>query len=141
MGCPNQGATDDQEPEGLEFLVCSVRFLQSQAACTASLRAAAAVEDATHTSRAALRLGTAAVVKRSAGLDCVSVSPLGSVVIPGSASVSPPMTARTQAQCLGWLQRCCGFHHAQVERSKNDPHRRHWPKPCSSDCPVFFARW
>ena len=30
--------------------------------------------------------GTAAVVRRSAGLDCVSVSPLGSVVMPRSAS-------------------------------------------------------
>ena len=28
-------------------------------------------------------LGTAAVVNRSAGLDCVPVSPLGSVVMPG----------------------------------------------------------
>ena len=35
-------------------------------------------EEATHTSRAALRPGTAAAVKISAGLDCVAVSPLGS---------------------------------------------------------------
>ena len=39
------------------------------------------------------RTGTVAVVRRSAGLDCVSVSPLGSVVMPGSASFSPPHTA------------------------------------------------
>ena len=41
----------------------------------------------------AQRPGTAAVVKRSAGLDCASVSPLGSVVTPGSASFNPPTTA------------------------------------------------
>ena len=46
-----------------------------------SPRAAAALEEATHTSRAALRPGTAAVVKRSACLDCVPVSLLGSVVM------------------------------------------------------------
>ena len=56
-------------------------------------RAAPALEEATHTSRAALRPGTAAVVKRSAGLDCGSVSPLRSVVMSGSASLSPPKTA------------------------------------------------
>ena len=59
----------------------------------ASPRAAARLGEATHTSRAALRLGTAAVVKRSAGPDCVVVSPLGSVVMPGSASFNPPKTA------------------------------------------------
>ena len=47
----------------------------------------------TQISRAALRPGTAAVVKRSASLDCASVSPLGSVVMPGSARLSPPKTA------------------------------------------------
>ena len=67
--------------------------LQSKAACAASPRAAVALEGATKKSSAALRRGTAAVVKRSAGLDCASVSPLGSVEIPGSASFSPPKTA------------------------------------------------
>ena len=62
-------------------------------ACAASPRAAAAQGEATHTSRAALRPGAAAVVKRSAGEDCASVSPLGSVVIPGSASSNPTKTA------------------------------------------------
>ena len=47
------------------------------AACAASLRAAAAMEEATHTSRAALRPGTAAVLKISAGLDCEAVKPSG----------------------------------------------------------------
>ena len=45
----------------------------AKAASAASPRAAAALEQTTHTSRAALRPGTAAVVKRSAGLDCASV--------------------------------------------------------------------
>ena len=57
------------------------------------LGAAAALEDATHTSRAVLCLGTTAVLQISAGQDCVSVSPLGSVVIPGTASLGPPQTA------------------------------------------------
>ena len=49
-------------------------------------------ENHTHTqSRAAP--WTAAVEKRSAGLDCASVSALGSVVMPGSASFNPPKTA------------------------------------------------
>ena len=67
--------------------------LRSNAACAASPRAAAAFEEATHTSWAALRPGTAAVVKISAGLDCEAVSPLGSVAIPGSASSMPQTTA------------------------------------------------
>ena len=75
----------------LVFHFC-VRFLRSKEACAAFPRAAALV-DATHTSREALRRGTAAVVKRSAGLECVSVGPLGSMVIPGSASLSSPKTA------------------------------------------------
>ena len=41
---------------------------------------------ATHTSRAALRPGTAAVVSISAGLDCVLVKPCGSVLTLASAS-------------------------------------------------------
>ena len=39
------------------------------------------------------RPGTAAVVKTSAGLDCDAVSPLGFVVMPGSASFRPQTTA------------------------------------------------
>ena len=48
---------------------------------------------ATRTTRAALYSGTAAVVKISAGLDCEAVSPLGSVVMPESASFMPQTTA------------------------------------------------
>ena len=46
------------------------------------------------TSRAAPRPGTAAVVKISASMDVVSVSPRGSVVAPGSASFKPLPAAR-----------------------------------------------
>ena len=60
---------------GLEFL-----SLRSKVACASFLRAAAALEDATHTSGAAVRPGTATVVKISAGLDCVSRVAVGSVV-------------------------------------------------------------
>ena len=67
--------------------------LRSNDACAASPRAAAATEEATHTSKAALRPGTAAVVRISAGLNCEAVSLLGSVVMPGSASLTPQTTA------------------------------------------------
>ena len=81
------------ESKSLGFLVCGVRLCDQKAAGAASPLAATALEDATHTSRAALLPGTAAVVKRSARVECVVVSPLGSVVIPGSASLRPPKTA------------------------------------------------
>ena len=61
--------------------------------CATSARAAASLEEAKHTSRVALRPETAAVVRISAGLDCEAVSPLGSVVIPGSANFMPQTTA------------------------------------------------
>ena len=63
-------------------------LFRSKAACAASPRPPAALEDATHTSRAALRPGTAAVVNVSAGLD--GACPLGSVVTAGSASFNLP---------------------------------------------------
>ena len=62
---------------GISRLWCKI--LRSKAAGAASPRAAAALEDATHTSKAGLRPRTAAVAKRSAGLDCASVSPMGSL--------------------------------------------------------------
>ena len=43
------------------------------------------------------RPGTAAAVRISAGLDCEALSPLGSVVMPGSASVMPQTAAWTHA--------------------------------------------
>ena len=79
--------------------------MRSKAACAASLQAAAALEDATHTSRAALRPETATVVKMSAGLNCVSVSPLGSTAIPGPASLSPPRRRERKHRALRWLRR------------------------------------
>ena len=54
-----RAALDTQLPEFSDFI--------SVIACAASSRAAAAMEEATRTSRAALRPGTAAVVKISAG--------------------------------------------------------------------------
>ena len=85
-----------QTRSGRRRLLCEVL---RNAASAASLCAAAALEDATNTSRAALRPGTSAAVKISAGLDCASVSPLGSVLIPGSAIFIFPRTASTQAYC------------------------------------------
>ena len=73
--------------------VLFVSVLRFHSACAASLRAAAAMEEATHTSKATLRPGTTAVVKISAGLDCEAVGLLGSVVMPGSASFMPQTTA------------------------------------------------
>ena len=82
------------------FLHCE--SLRPSAAC-ASPRAAAAIEEATHTSRAALRPGTAAVVKTSAGLDCEAVGPLGFVAMPKSRE-------RTRS-VLSRLRHCCRFLH------------------------------
>ena len=91
---------EDSECPGyvnLGVLACSVKVYDQTAACAASPRAGAALGwESTHTSRAAVRPGTAAaaaVVKRSACLDCFAVSSLGSVVMPGSASFDPPKTA------------------------------------------------
>ena len=55
------------------FRFCSAKVCDQMP--PASPRAAAAMEEATHTSRAALRPGTAVVVKISAGLDREAVSP------------------------------------------------------------------
>ena len=65
----------------------------------ASPRVVVAMEDATHTSRAAPRSGTAAVVKMSAGVDVASVSPRGSDVTAASTSLKGPGCALTKAQC------------------------------------------
>ena len=74
----------------LRFQLLKCESLRSNAACAASPRAAAAMEEATHTSRAALRPGTAAVVKNiSRAWTCEAVSHLGSVVMPGSSSFMP----------------------------------------------------
>ena len=51
----------------------------------------------THTPRAALRPGAAAFVRMSAGLDCVVMSPVGSVVVLGSARFRPRTSSRTTA--------------------------------------------
>ena len=53
----------------LLFLFCSASAYDQMPPAPHTPRAAAAVEEATHTSRAALRPGTAAVVKISAGLE------------------------------------------------------------------------
>ena len=81
-----------------------------------------------------LRRGTAAVVKRSAGLDCVDVNPLGSVVMPGSASFNPPKTARRREHMRGilvWLRQCCKSLHVPAVGPKRN-HRRweSWSHRC-----------
>ena len=98
---------------------------RSMAACGASPRAATAPEDASHTSRAVLRPGTAAVAKRSAGLDCVAVSHLGFVVMPGSASFNHLKLRERKHHVLGWFRRCCRFLRVQVVGPKKEPHNRH----------------
>ena len=60
--------------------------MRSNDAHAASPRAAAALGEVAHTSKAALRPRTVAGVKMSASLDWETVGPLGSVVMPGSAS-------------------------------------------------------
>ena len=46
------------------------------------------------------------------------MSPLGSVVTPGSASFSSPKTASKHALCPEWLRRCCKSHHAGAGGSR-----------------------
>ena len=91
---PNQRAVVNVLLPQFAGLISVCVRLRSDAACAASPRAGgASMEEAMNTSRAALRPGTAAVVRISAGLDCEAVSPLGSVVMPGSASFMPQTTA------------------------------------------------
>ena len=89
--CPDMRAIDD----ALNSKVwdCS-QVLRSEAACAASPRSVAAVEVATHTSRAALRPGDSSGVEKIShpGLRFWESS-LDSVVMPGSACLSPPKTA------------------------------------------------
>ena len=73
-------------PQFPDFVSAVREFTIECRLCGVSPRPAAAMEEATHTSRAALRPGTAAAVKISAGLDCEAVSPLGSAVMPEYAS-------------------------------------------------------
>ena len=61
------------------------------------------MEEATHTSRAALLWGTAATVKIASGLDCEAVSPLGSVVTPRSASFKLAPQRERMRGVLAWL--------------------------------------
>ena len=72
------------ELAGLGFLSCSVRFF----AIKSSLRCVSGCCCCIGGCHTHVHNRTA-VVKGSACLDCVSVSPLGSVVLPGSASPSP----------------------------------------------------
>ena len=81
---------DDSECPGydLGFLACSSR-VHDQKVLVLRLLEPLLRWERPPTSKAALRPGTSAVVKRSAGLDGVAVSPLGSVVMPGPASFQP----------------------------------------------------
>ena len=74
------------------------------------------MEEVTHTSRAALRPGKAAVVKISAGLYCEAESPLGSVeTVPRRR----PQRERRRSD-LARLRLCCRFLHVpSVGRGRN----------------------
>ena len=75
----------------------------------------------TNTSRAALRPGTATVVKRSAGLDLWWL--LG-------PRVSALRGRRGRSHCvLEWLRQCCRFLRDLSLGSKSVPHSRHQPSP------------
>ena len=74
IGCPNQWSIRRLALAGLRIFLRQSDVFRSEAACAASLRAAAALEDATQTSRAAPCLKTAAVAKISAGLGVVCES-------------------------------------------------------------------
>ena len=74
------------------FRLCSVIICDQMTPARRPPRAAAAMVEATHTLEQHCVLGTA-VIKISACLDCDAVSPLGSEVMPGSASFKPHTTA------------------------------------------------
>ena len=63
IGCPDQRTIDDTLDSRVLLSLRSWDVFRSKAACAASHRAAAVVEDATQTSTASPRPGTAAVVK------------------------------------------------------------------------------
>ena len=88
-----------------------------------------------HTSRAALRPETAAVLETSACLDCASVSPLGSVVI---LRVSDLRALRGHTQHgLEWLRQCCKFLHVQAAGLRMSHTTDTLPHLCGSDCRVM----
>ena len=76
------------------FRLCSVRVCVQMTPAQRLLRAAAALEEATHTHpQRRCVLGTAAVVGISAGLGFEAVSPLRSAVMLGSARIKTQTTA------------------------------------------------
>ena len=141
---PNQAGGSEYSAASVLRVHLSCVSLRSNAACAASPRAAAAMEEATHTSRAALRPVTAAVVKISAGLDCEAVSSsLGSVVMPGSRAVSCRrlvVNARVNLSPRR-LRRCCRFLRAPTEGPRKEPQHRHWPSPTPFCYHVYSACW
>ena len=111
--CPDKGTiVNALVAQVWDFLPTVKQFAIRSCLCCVTSSCCCVGRGHTHTPKAALRPGTAAAVKRSARLDCVAVSPLGSVVMPGSASFNPPKTARTHAP--EWLPQCSRFHRVQV---------------------------
>ena len=125
---------------GISCLWCD--NLRSKAACAASPRAAAASEGANaHASRAALRPGTAAVVKRSAGLDCVPVSRRGfrgeSRVRKFYCSLDGVDASIVSSSGFGGAADFSMFKLAP----RMEPHNGQWPQPVHVLLLVFSARW
>ena len=83
---------------------------------------------------AALRPGTAAVVKISAGLDSEAVSPLGTVVMSESASFTPQdHNMNTRVVPLAWLRHHCRFLRVPTVgpgRNRSIDTVRHPPRLC-----------
>ena len=83
-----------------------------------------------HTSRAALRPGTAAVVK--------NISRPGLCFCESSGFRGYPWVLKSWSSQDGVNARMV----PSGGVGKNDQHRRHWPESLgSSDCPIVFARW
>ena len=140
VSCPDQRATDIAlRSKVWTFLSIVGRFtLKGGLRCVSSGCCSNGGRYA-NTTGAALRPGTAVVVKISAGLDVAAVSPRGSVVTPGSASLKPPSIECTHTRSgLAWLQLRCKC--LRVQAAGRRMFHTDDTRPCSSDYQVVGAR-
>ena len=84
------------------------------------------VWEAMHTSRSALRPGTAAVVNISAGIACVFVDPRGSVVTEESASLKPLTRDRTQSYSTRQQKISISKFHSDPAKTISSQSRTSW---------------
>ena len=99
---------------GFSFLPVVGQFTIKCCLCGVSSSRCCVGRGHTHVQGPAASWNSSGGKKIAAGLDCVAVSPLGSVVMPGLQSFNSPKTAWTQAWCPRVAWRCCRFLRVQV---------------------------